>query len=97
MSSSQTRVDMINKDLRDVMNSTDRDYIKKKQADIRKNAKGLLLENLYAGDTHTSRTVCVGDSELTVVWECGHHPVLRMVVTERVEGLAVFVFIDWTN
>lgn len=79
MSSSQTRVDMINKDLRDVMNSTDKDFIKKRQADIRKNAKGLLLENLYVGDTHLSKTVCAGDSELIVVGECGHHPVRGVV------------------
>ena len=56
MSSSQTRVDMINKDLRDVMNSADKDYIKKKQIDIRKNAKSLLLENFYIGDMHMTKT-----------------------------------------
>ena len=48
---------MINKDLRDVMNSADKDYIKKKQIDIRKNAKRLLLENFYIGDMHMTKTV----------------------------------------
>ena len=47
---------MINKDLRDVMNSADKDYIKKKQIDIRKNAKSLLLENFYIGDMHMTKT-----------------------------------------
>lgn len=48
---------MINKDLRDVMNSADKDYTKKKQIDIRKNAKSLLLENFYIGDMHMTKTV----------------------------------------
>lgn len=97
MSSSQTRVDMINKDLRDVMNSADKDYTKKKQIDIRKNAKSLLLENFYIGDMHMTKTVWVEDSELTIVYEHGHHPVWGGVTIEHVEEPAPFVFSCWTN